>query len=259
MSSPVAVVTGAASGIGLVAVKRLMATGWAVAAVDLPGEALDHVAAETGAVSYPCDVSDAEQVSATVDAVNHRLGVIGRLVNAAGIAVAGRIDEVPAAVFARAMAVNYLGSVHWVQAVLPGMRQRGRGEIALIASLAGWMPTPEMGAYIATKFAVVGFAETLAMELRGSGIAVRCVCPMAVQTPMLDDIVGRGRHDGLQRLVPFITPERVVDALEGSLQRRRGGPMVFPDVSSAVAWRARRWAPRTLTAVLSRLSAQPPR
>lgn len=255
MTRPVAVVTGAASGIGLVATARLTSTGWAVAAVDLPGEALDRVAESTGATPFPCDVSDADQVRATAEAVSERLGVIDRMVNAAGIAVAGRIDEVPATVFARAMAVNYLGSVHWVQAVLPGMRERGRGEIALIASLAGWMPTPQMGAYTATKFAVVGFAETLAMELRGSGIAVRCVCPMAVQTPMLDDIVGRGRHDGLQRMVPFITPERVIAALERSLQRPRAGLMVFPDASSAVAWRARRWAPRALTAVISRLSA----
>lgn len=255
MPRPVAVVTGAASGIGLVAIKRLRSTDWAVAAVDLPGAALDRVAAETGAVAYPCDVSDADQVRATVEAVSGQLGVIDRLVNAAGIAVAGRIDEVPATAFARAMAVNYLGSVHWVQAVLPGMRERGRGELALIASLAGWMPTPQMGAYTATKFAVVGFAETLAMELRGSGIAVRCVCPMAVKTPMLDDIVGRGRHDGLQRLVPFITPERVVDALDRSLQRPRAGLMVFPDASSAVAWRARRWAPGVLTAVINRFSA----
>jgi short-subunit dehydrogenase len=230
-----------------------------VVAVDLPGEALDRVAEETGAFAYPCDVSDADQVRATVTAVNDRLGPIDRLVNAAGIAVAGSIDEVPAAAFARAMAVNYLGSVHWVKSVLPGMRERGRGEIALIASLAGWMPAPQMGAYTATKFAVVGFAETLAIELRGSGIAVRCVCPMAVQTPMLDDIVGQGRHEGLQRLVPFITPERVVDALERSLQRRRAGLMVFPDASSALTWRARRWAPRTLSAAISRLSAQPPR
>jgi NAD(P)-dependent dehydrogenase (short-subunit alcohol dehydrogenase family) len=255
MSTPVAVVTGAASGIGLVAVERLVSTGWAVAAVDLPGEALDRVAERTGAAACPCDVSDADQVRATVDAVNDRLGAVDRLVNAAGIAVAGRIDEVPGATFARAMAVNYLGGVHWVQGVLPGMREQGRGEIAMIASLAGWMPTPQMGAYTATKFAVVGFAETLAMELRGSGIAVRCVCPMAVQTPMLDDIVGQGRHDGLKRFVPFITPERVVDALEGSLQRRRAGLMVFPDASSAIAWRARRWVPRTLTAVFNRFGA----
>jgi NAD(P)-dependent dehydrogenase (short-subunit alcohol dehydrogenase family) len=255
MTGRVAVVTGAASGIGLVAIQRLVSAGWAVAAVDLPGEVLDRVAERTGAIAYPCDVSDADQVRATVEAVNDRLGVINRLVNAAGIAVAGAIDELPAATFARAMAVNYLGTVHWVQAVLPGMRDQGHGEIALIASLAGWMPTPQMGAYTATKFAVVGFAETLAMELRGSGISVRCVCPMAVRTPMLDDIVGRGRHDGLQRFVPFITPERVVDALEGSLLRRRAGLMVFPDASSKVAWRARRWAPRTLTAVINRLGA----
>jgi NAD(P)-dependent dehydrogenase (short-subunit alcohol dehydrogenase family) len=246
------VVTGAASGIGLVATARLASNGWAVAAVDLPGEALDRAAEKTGAIAYPCDVSDADQVRATVDAVSDRLGAIDRVVNAAGIAVSGGIDDVPATEFARVMSVNYLGTVHWVQAVLPGMRERGRGEIALIASIAGWMPVPQMGAYTATKFAVVGFAETLAMELRGSGITVRCICPLTVKTPMLDDIVGRVRHDRLKGLVPFISPERVVDALDRSLQRRRGGVLVFPDVSSAAAWRVRRWAPRALTAALSR-------
>jgi NAD(P)-dependent dehydrogenase (short-subunit alcohol dehydrogenase family) len=248
----VAVVTGAASGIGLVATERLASSGWSVAAVDLPGEALDRAAESTGAIAYPCDVSDAGQVGATAEAVGDRLGAIDRIVNAAGIAVSGRIDEVPAPVFARVMAVNYLGSVHWVQALLPGMRERGRGELALIGSVAGWMPVPHMGAYTATKFAVVGFAETLAMELRGSGIAVRCVCPLTVKTPMLDDITGRVRHDRLKALLPFISPERVVDALDRSLQRRRAGVMVFPDASSAAAWRVRRWAPRTLTAALSR-------
>ncbi len=69
---------------------------------------------------------------------------------------------------------------------------------------------------------------------------------------MLNDIVGQGRHDGLQRLVPFITPERVVDALERSLRKRRAGVMVFPDASSAVAWRARRWAPAALAATINR-------
>ncbi|MDQ2627563.1 MAG: SDR family oxidoreductase [Actinomycetota bacterium] len=252
MTARVALVTGAASGIGRVAAARLASTGWTVAAVDLPGDALDSVAETTGAVRFPCDVTDARLVQTTAEKIRRQLGDVHRLVNAAGIAVAGRIDELPATVFAETMAVNYLGTVHWVQALLPGMRDAGRGELALIASLAGWMPTPEMGAYTATKFAVVGFAETLAMELRGCGITVRCVCPMAVRTPMLNDIVGQGRHDGLQRLVPFITPERVVDALERSLRKRRAGVMVFPDASSAVAWRARRWAPAALAATINR-------
>jgi hypothetical protein len=75
---------------------------------------------------------------------------------------------------------------------------------------------------------------------------------MGVKTPMLDEIVGRGRHDRMQRLVPFITPEKVIDALDRSLARPRAGLMVFPDASSTIAWRARRWAPRTLTAVVNR-------
>lgn len=251
MAAKVAVVTGAASGIGHVAATRLVADGWAVAAVDLPGAALEQAATQIGATAFPCDVSDAEQVSTTADAVRARLGAIDRLVNAAGIATAGRIDELAPEQFARTMAINYLGTVHWVQAVLTDMQRRRRGEIGLIASMAGWMPSPQMGAYTATKFAVVGLAETLAMEQRHSGVIVRCVCPMAVKTPMLNEILGQGRHERLQRLLPLITPEKVVDALDKSLAKRGGKVMVLPDASSALAWRARRWAPGLLTAALN--------
>ncbi|AEF37731.1 SDR family NAD(P)-dependent oxidoreductase [Mycolicibacter sinensis] len=251
MGARVAVVTGAASGIGRVAATRLAADGWAVAAVDLPGAALERAASELGATAFPCDVSDAEQVSMAADAVRARVGAIDRLVNAAGIATAGRIDALAPEQFSRTMAINYLGTVHWVQAVLPDMQRQRRGEIGLIASMAGWMPSPQMGAYTATKFAVVGLAETLAMEQRHSGVIVRCVCPMAVKTPMLDDILGQGRHERLRRLVPLITPEKVVDALDKSLAKRGGKVMVLPDLSSALAWRARRWTPGLLTAALS--------
>lgn len=251
MGVRVAVVTGAASGIGRVAAARLVADGWAVAAVDLPGAALEQAATELRATAFPCDVSDAEQVSTAADAVRARLGAIDRLVNAAGIATTGRIDALAPEQFARTMAVNYLGTVHWVQAVLPDMQRQRRGEIGLIASMAGWMPSPQTGAYTATKFAVVALAETLAMEQRHSGVIVRCVCPMMVKTPMLNDILGQGRHERLRRLVPFIAPEKVVDALDKSLAKRRGKAMVFPDLSSSLAWRARRWAPGLLSIALN--------
>ena len=201
MAAKVAVVTGAASGMGKLMAARLANAGWAVAAVDLPGPQLDDVAQETGAEPHPCDVADDVQVTATAQAVLERTGKIDRLVNAAGIARSGRIDDLPASAFERSMNVNYLGTVRWVQAVLPAMRARGAGDVILFASLAGWMPTPAMAAYTSTKFAVVGFAETLAMELAGTGIRLRCVCPAAVQTPMLDDIMAQGISERAEELI----------------------------------------------------------
>jgi NAD(P)-dependent dehydrogenase (short-subunit alcohol dehydrogenase family) len=257
MAARVAVVTGAASGMGKVMTARLRAAGWAVAAVDLAGPDLDAVAAETGATPHPCDVSDDRQVTATAGSLVEQFGAIDRLVNAAGIALSGRIEDLPGDAFERSMNVNYLGTVRWVKAVLPGMRARAAGEVVLFASLAGWMPTPAMAAYTATKFAVVGLAETLAMELRGSGISLRCVCPAAVQTPMLDDILAQGIPERLKNLSPVAAPEQVIDAIEASLARRHTGIYVFPGVGAKVLWRARRLSPRLLAGVIERLSALP--
>jgi short-subunit dehydrogenase len=253
MASKVAVVTGAASGMGRVAVDRLVAWGFTVAAVDLAGDRLDAVSAETGAAPYRCDVADDAQVTATATSIRERFGAVDRLVNAAGIAVRGRIEDLPSEAFARSMTINYLGTVRWVKAVVPGMRARRAGEVVLFASLAGWMPSPAMAAYTATKFAVVGFADTLEMELQGSGVRVRCVCPGAVQTPMLDDIVDKGVPERLKKLAGVASPEAVIDAIEVSLKRRRHYEYVFPGLSTKALWRLRRLAPRLLTAGIQRL------
>jgi len=241
--------------MGRLMTMRLADRGWAVAAVDLGGPRLDAVAADTGAMPYPCDVSDEHLVSVTARSISERFGAVDRLVNAAAIALSGRIEDLPAHACERSMSINYLGTVRWVKAVLPGMRSRGAGEVVLVASLAGWMPTPAMGAYTATKFAVVGFAETLAMELKGSGISLRCICPAGVQTPMLDDIMAQGMSQRLKNLSPVAAPEQVIDAIEASLARRNAGIYVFPGVSAKVLWRARRLSPRLLAGVIRRLSA----
>lgn len=249
----VAIVTGAASGMGRLAAQRLASAGWQVAAVDLPGEALTAATAHAGIHAFGCDVSDPAQVAATVASVEERWGTVDRLVNAAGIAVPGPIDEVPVDRFAACIAVNYLGTVYWVKALLPAMKARGSGEIVLFASLAGWFATPEMGAYTATKFAVVGFAETLKLELHGSGVTLRVVCPPGVQTPMLDTLNGHSKLSRAAEVVKPIPPERVLDAIDASLRRGRRKVFVFPGRGSTTAWRIRRFLPGGLDAVMRRL------
>ena len=203
MPERVAVVTGAASGMGKLMTARLRQAGWAVAAVDLPGPKLDAVAAETGATPHPCDVSDDRQVNSTAASLGDQFGAIDRLVNAAGIALSGRIEDLPGRRL-RALDERQLSRDGALgQGGVAGHAVAGSVEVVLFASLAGWMPTPAMAAYTATKFAVVGFAETLAMELKGSGISLRCVCPGAVQTPMLDDILAQGIPEKLKNLSPL--------------------------------------------------------
>jgi hypothetical protein len=91
------------------------------------------------------------------------------------------------------------------------------------------------------------------MELHRTGISVRCVCPPAVSTPMLDDIFAQGIPDGLAKLSRPVSPAKVLDAVEVSLRRRRRAIYIFPDVTSKVAWRIRRFAPVLLASALQRL------
>ncbi|WP_433598221.1 SDR family NAD(P)-dependent oxidoreductase [Nocardia sp. CA-135953] len=250
--SRTAIVTGAASGIGLLTVERLVAREWRVAAVDLPGEPLKALARRDGVSTHACDVSRPDEVDRVAAAVEERYGRVDRLVNAAGIAVSGSVQDVSNERFARVIEVNYLGTVHWVRAVLPQMRRRGAGELVLFASLAGWFATPRMGAYTASKFAVVGLAETLKLELAGSGIALRCVCPPAVRTPMLDDIFDQGMSRRATKLAVPIAPETVLDAVDAALARPRGKVFVFPGRGSTVMWRMRRFLPGLFDAIVRR-------
>lgn len=245
VTARVAVVTGAASGLGRAAAVRLCAAGWRVAAVDLRRADLEDVVA-AGATPFECDVTDSDAVVATCADIVSRLGSVDRLVNAAGIAVPGRVEDVSIDDYARSMDVNYLGSVRWVRELLPGMRQRRAGELVLFASFAGFLPTPGMAAYTSTKFAVVGFAETLSMELRGSGIRVHCVCPPAVRTPMLDGILAHQSASRFASIVRPISVDAVLDGLDAALRSGRRSVFVFPDLSTKVMWRLRRAAPGPL-------------
>ncbi len=206
-----------------------------------------------GLIPEACDVTDPAQVQRVVAATRDRLGPVDRLVNAAGVAVGGRLEDLPLDRISRAMAVNYFGSVHWVRELVPEMRERGQGDLVLFASLAGWFATPRMGAYTASKFAVVALAETLRQELRGSGVRLRCVCPAGVATPMLERIVDDGiPRSSIERPRP-VHPDVVLDAIDRSLARRRDELHVFPGRGTKTAWRLRRFAPRLVDAGARRL------
>lgn len=249
---PHAVITGAGSGMGRLLVDRLLAAGWTVSAVDLDTPALHALAELTGVSTYACDISDFAQVRSTADRVLAEHAVIDRLVTAAGIAVIGHLEDLQPEQVAKPMQVNYLGTVAWVHALLPALRA-SQGELVLFASLAGWIVTPNYGAYSATKFALVGYAETLALELRGSGVTVRAVCPPAVRTPMIDGVIRDGQSaKSVERSRP-LRPEQVLDAIDRSLRKRRRSVWVFPG-PAGVVWRIRRFAPGLVNAAARRLS-----
>jgi short-subunit dehydrogenase len=162
------------------------------------------------------------------------------------------VVDLPAADLLAAMAVNYGGVVAATQAVLPGMLERGRGEIVEFASLAGWLPSPKVGAYAATKAAVVSYSESLARELRGTGVRLVCVCPPVVDTPMAER--ARDQLGKEFEAAPPIAPEQVLDAIETALAR--GDLWAFPGPLTSTVWRLRRYAPEFLWRRLDAVAAR---
>ncbi|MGH9170259.1 MAG: SDR family NAD(P)-dependent oxidoreductase [Acidimicrobiales bacterium] len=183
----VAIVTGAASGIGLAMAHAFAAEGMKVvlADVDEPGLAsvLGEITAGGGqAVSVPTDVSDSAQVDALRQAALAAFGGAHVICNNAGVAVGGPLWDVPLESWKWVFGVNFWGVVHGIRSFAPLLREQGAGHIVNTASAAGIVSTPWLGPYSATKHAVVALSETLALELAGSGVGVSVLCPMWVKT-----------------------------------------------------------------------------
>jgi NAD(P)-dependent dehydrogenase (short-subunit alcohol dehydrogenase family) len=249
----VALITGAASGMGQLSAWRLAAEGVKVAALDVDEDGLDRTARRAPSiVPMVCDVRDWAAVQQAVAHVEHELGPIDRVVNAAAIAPTAPLLEQPVDTIKRLMDINYLGTVHVTKASVPAMLSRGSGDLINYASLAGWLPSPGFGAYSATKFAVVAFTETLAHEIEGRGVRVACVCPPIVDTPLLEQ-VGQGAQDLLDSM-KAIRPEQVLDAIEVSIDK--GELFVWPTFETRIAQFVRRVAPSLLWKRMAQVKAQ---
>jgi NAD(P)-dependent dehydrogenase (short-subunit alcohol dehydrogenase family) len=236
----VAVVTGAASGMGQLFARRLAAQGATVVAADIDEPGLDATARHARSVEQVrLDVTDADAITELVARVERDHGGIDRLVNAAGIARVGLLAEQDVDEIELVMRVNYLGTMRLVKAALPGMLARNSGDIVNFASLAGWLPTTRLGAYDASKFAVVAFSEVLAHEQEDTALRICCVCPPVVETPMVDGM--RARDPASLAGQRGIQPGVVIDAVERGLDA--GELFVFPGRGTRTLQRARRLAP----------------
>lgn len=238
-----ALVTGAGSGMGRLATWRLASEGVEVVAVDVDAGGLALTGAHAPQIhAVEADVSDAAAVSRVVADATELVGPPDRVVHAAAIAPSGPLAAQDPLEVARVMSVNYGGTVNVVSAVLPGMLERARGDLILFGSLAGWLPSPFVGAYSASKAAVVSYAETLWHELgHSSGVRLVCTCPPIVDTPMLDQIDPR---PPFYDAVKAIRPEVVLDALEQALDA--GELWSFPGRGTRTVWRTRRIVPGAL-------------
>lgn len=183
-SRPVALVTGANSGLGKFAARGLIDAGFQVVGTSRNAAGLDGGQCLT---ILGLDVTSDESVAAVVEAVISAFGQIDVLVNNAGMGLAGASEENSIAQTQKLFDINVFGVIRMTNAVLPHMRKQGSGRIINISSTIGLMPAPYMAAYSATKYAVEGYSESVDHEVRDHNIRVLLVEPGGTRTGFDDN------------------------------------------------------------------------
>ncbi|MEZ5664401.1 MAG: SDR family oxidoreductase [Burkholderiaceae bacterium] len=184
VAGSVVVITGGGSGIGAALARRCVAEGAAQVVVsDRDAAAADSVAQAIGALAIPADVAEEAQTLALIDAVERRCGPIDLFCANAGVSVQGGV-EWPDADWQRLWQINVMAHVHAARALVPRMLARGRGHLLFTASAAGLLSQFD-APYAVTKHAAVAHAEWLSITYGDQGLGVSCLCPLGVDTPML--------------------------------------------------------------------------
>ncbi|WTP47286.1 2,3-dihydro-2,3-dihydroxybenzoate dehydrogenase [Streptomyces tauricus] len=186
----IALVTGAAGGIGTAVVRALASRGAVVAAVDKDPAGLADLVEKSAAdglkaVAFPTDITDSTRIEETVERIESELGPIDLLVNAAGVMRSGSLVDMTDADWRAIFSTNLDGLFHSSRAVAARMRERGAGAIVTIASNAGRIPRMQMAAYGASKAAASLFTKSLGLELAEHGIRCNVVSPGSTDTEML--------------------------------------------------------------------------
>jgi meso-butanediol dehydrogenase/(S,S)-butanediol dehydrogenase/diacetyl reductase len=185
LEGAVAMITGAGGGIGAALLPAFAEAGAAVVAVDCNGPAVRRSAEASGAARWiEADVSEESAVRNLVSEVSRDLGTVDILVNCAAVALKGPIESFSVEDWDRTMNVNARGTFLMCRAVLPGMLDKRRGRIINFSSIDGRKGRAGACAYSASKFAIIGFTESLANEVTRHGITANAVLPAGVATPM---------------------------------------------------------------------------
>jgi 2-hydroxycyclohexanecarboxyl-CoA dehydrogenase len=228
--APVALVTGAARGIGRAIAEALAADGLAVAVGDILDEEAAVVAREIGGMPVHLDITDSGSVEATAAEIEERLGRIEILVNNAGWDELHPFLETDEAFWDRVIELNLKGCLRTCRRVVPGMVERGYGRVVNISSDAARVGSSLEAVYAGAKGGIVAFTKTLARETARSGVTANVVCPGPTETPLLEGMMGRGDQgakalEAMRRAVPMRRlgkPEEVAAAVAFLASERAG-------------------------------------
>jgi NAD(P)-dependent dehydrogenase (short-subunit alcohol dehydrogenase family) len=221
----VALITGAAGGIGSGLARRLVARGARVALLDLPSPALDALAAELGTASLavPADVTDPDAVDAAVAHTVDAFGGLDVAVANAGVGEGGPVADMPLDQLRSVVDVNLLGVWYTLRAAIPHVVAR-RGYLLVTSSVAAFVHMPMMGAYSATKAGVLALADSLRLELLDEGVAVGTLHPSFARTAMVEQAAEKEATrillDDFSGPVKLMPVEQVVDAAVLMIRRR---------------------------------------
>jgi NAD(P)-dependent dehydrogenase (short-subunit alcohol dehydrogenase family) len=251
--------TGGARGIGHATAAALAGQGAQVAIGNLDADLAARAAFEFGgdAFGVGLDVTDNAAFTAFLDGVEHRLGPLDVLVNNAGIMSPGPIEDEDEAITARAVAINLEAVIHGTREAVRRMKPRRSGHIVNVSSAVSKVAGSDCATYVATKFAVAGFSEAVAIELRGTGVEMTVVRPSLCNTDLTSGFAGL-------RGMPFIEPDDVAARIVDTLRRPRFdvpvpksmGPLLW--LNQALPYRGRVALARLSRAdtVMSRIDAE---
>lgn len=243
----VAVVTGAASGIGAALARRLAADGARVVVSDIDVQGAAAVASDIGGESRTLDVSDAAATHSMIEEVERSVGPIEIYCSNAGLLAPGGIDTT-AAEWQRSWEIHVLAHFHAARVLVPRWIERGGGILVITASAAGLLTQLDSASYAVTKHAAVAAAEWLAITHGDQGVQVAALCPQAVRTPLLEGSTGPRQRSEPGAAAPVarsaaavdgvLEPEDVANATAEALREGRFLVLPHPETASYARRRA---------------------
>jgi NAD(P)-dependent dehydrogenase (short-subunit alcohol dehydrogenase family) len=263
LNGRIALVTGAASGIGRETALALGRRGAGLVICDLDEQGLGDTEAmlrDLGrdVLARRVDVADREQMRGFAEETLAQVGVVDILMNNAGVGLGASFLDTPLDDWDWILRINLLGVVHGCHFFVPAMVERGAGgHVVNVSSAAGYLPTEALSAYVTSKYAVLGLSESLRGELRRHRIGVTAICPGIIDTPITRSSRLRGKYAVEGRREEMVStyqrrgygPDRVARNVLKAIQRNRGIAPVSPE--AWIAWYLKRLSPALVSRLLT--------